>query len=49
MGKIGYAPKWGLTHTKAYEEFQQKKNEPGFVSPKFKDVDKAMNWLNEQT
>ena len=46
MGKIGYAPEWGDEHTKAYEEFERRKTEPGFLSPRFKKIDDALEWLN---
>lgn len=46
MGKIGYAPKWGVLHSKVATEFQEKRGDQGKVSPRFKDVNEAMEWLN---
>ena len=46
MAKIGYSPKWGDIHTKTMKDFREKKGEQGVHSPKFNDVNKALNWLN---
>lgn len=46
MGKIGYAPKWGILHSKIADDFIARKGEQGKVSPRFTDVGKAMEWLN---
>ena len=46
MAKIGYAPKWGDIHTKAFQEFEKRKDDPKFVSPKFDNVDDALEWLD---
>ena len=46
MGKIGYAPEWGTLHTKIVKDFEAQRGEQKEQSPKFKDVDKAMKWLN---
>jgi hypothetical protein len=49
MGKIGYAPKWESIHSKVAKEFQAKRGEQGEISPKFTTVDKAMEWLNNDS
>lgn len=47
MAKIGYAPKWSDVHTKAFDEYKERKDDTSFVSKKFTNVDDALEWLNE--
>lgn len=48
MEKLGYSPKCMPSHIKAIREFEKRKGDPKFVSPKFSDFGDVMKWLDEK-